>query len=251
MLYGLADAVFIDRVFGVPLNAYRAKLGLAPMSGVFKQWCHSPQCTIGLFPDWFAAPQPDWPKQTVLTGFPLFERAERPLPLSPELEAFLREGSKPIVFTPGSAMVHGHSFFIAAAQACKILGRRGVLLTRHAEQIPSHLPEGVIHVPYAPVSASILLPLSAALVHHAGGIGSTAQAMACGVPQLMMPMGFDQPDNARRIQNLGVGDELAPKQFTADAVARKLEGLLTSASVAAACRASGAQNSRPGRIRWH
>ena len=37
-----------------------------------------------------------------------------------------------------------------------------------------------------------LVPRSAALVHH-GGIGTLSQGLAGGVPQVVMPMGFDQP----------------------------------------------------------
>ena len=73
-------------------------------------------------------------------------------------------------------------------------GRRGLLLSRHREHIPRTLPSDVRHVEYAPFSE--LLPRCAALVHH-GGIGTSAQALAAGVPQLIMPMGHDQPDNSR------------------------------------------------------
>jgi rhamnosyltransferase subunit B len=219
-----------DRIFGRPLNAYRKQLNLPPVRNFLRDWCHSPQRVIGLFPSWYAAPQPDWPKQTVLTDFPLFDEKEV-TPLPEEVARFLDAGSPPIVFTPGSAMFQGQRFFAAAVEACGILNRRGLLLTRHAEQVPRDLPSGVIHAAYAPFSQ--LLPRSAALVHH-GGIGSTAQAMAAGVPQLMMPMGYDQPDNALRVRRLGVGDWLSRRQFTGRRVARKLDSLL---SRAIACRA--------------
>jgi rhamnosyltransferase subunit B len=232
LVHYLADVLVLNPVFGKPLNEFRARLNLPPIRGGIRDWYHSPQRTLGLFPAWYGPPQPDWPKQAALTGFMLYDEKEV-TPLSPELEKFLVEGSPPIVFTPGSAMIFGQAFFAAAVDACRRLGRRGVLLTRHAEQIPSALPAEVIHVPYAPFSR--ILPRSAAVVHH-GGIGSTAQGMACGVPQLLMPMGFDQPDNAQRIQRLGVGDWLSPKKFTGPAVAAKLRGLIDSPSVAAACR---------------
>jgi rhamnosyltransferase subunit B len=232
-MMNLASAAFLDPLFGRPLNEFRKTLALKPVHGVLKEWCHSPQRVIGLFPAWFAEKQPDWPPQTVLTGFPLFDE-KVVAGLSPELELFLERGSPPIVFTPGSAMHHGHAFFAAAAEACTILNRRGLLLTRHADQIPQNLPTGVIHLPYAPFSQ--LLPRSAALVHH-GGIGTTAQGLHAGIPQLMMPMSFDQPDNADRVKRLGVGDWLSPRKFTAIAVAPKLKNLLSSPTVADACRA--------------
>jgi rhamnosyltransferase subunit B len=44
-----------------------------------------------MFPEWYAPPQPDWPPQTVLTGFPLFdERGLGPIPA--EVSDFLAEG---------------------------------------------------------------------------------------------------------------------------------------------------------------
>ena len=86
-----------------------------------------------------------------------------------------------------------------------------------------------MHAEYAPFSA--LLPRVAALVHH-GGIGTCAQALAAGRPQLVMPMGFDQPDNAARLARLRVASALPPKRFTGASVARELDTLLGSDGVA-------------------
>jgi rhamnosyltransferase subunit B len=230
-ILNLANAAFLDPLFARPLNEFRKTLALKPVHGVLKEWCHSPQRVIGLFPEWFAQVQSDWPPQTVLTGFPLFDEKDV-TGISPDLAKFLDAGSPPIVFTPGSAMHHGQAFFAAAAGACAILNRRGLLLTRHEGQIPKHLPSGVMHVPYAPFTQ--LLPRSAALVHH-GGIGTTAQGLHAGIPQLIMPMSFDQPDNADRVQRLGAGDWLSPRKFTAKNVAAKLARLLESAEVKKAC----------------
>ena len=88
--------------------------------------------------------------------------------------------------------------------------------------------------PSTPRSAACL-PRAAALVHH-GGIGTLAQALRAGCPQLVMPMAFDQPDNAVRLERLGVGRYLRPSRFTGVAAARELEALLGSEEVARACR---------------
>ncbi|MBC8105842.1 MAG: glycosyltransferase [Anaerolineae bacterium] len=224
------DRFIIDPLVAPPLNAFRATLGLPPVSRVLWEWWNSPQMIVGLFPDWFAKPQADWPRQVKLTGFPLYdERGHEPL--SREVQAFLAAGDKPIAFTPGSAMVHGHQFFDAAVRACQKLNRRGILLTRFREQIPASLPANVIHADYAPFSD--LLPRVVALVHH-GGIGTTSQALAAGVPQLITPMSHDQFDNVFRVKQLGVGDEI--RWFRAGSVARKLNRLLTDPAVASACR---------------
>ena len=103
----------------------------------------------------------------------------------------------------------------------------------HRAQLPSTLPPSVDHFDYVPLTE--VLPRAAALVHH-GGIGSAAQAPAAGIPHLVRPMAFDQPDNADRLSELGVARILPPVRFRAKAVTRHLEQLLGSAAVAARCR---------------
>ncbi|HEX5272995.1 MAG TPA: nucleotide disphospho-sugar-binding domain-containing protein [Gemmataceae bacterium] len=237
MMFRLGDRLVIDRHLGGPLNGFRAGLGLPPVRGFFDRWWHSPLRILGLFPEWFGPPQPDWPPQTRLTGFPLYdERGAAELP--EELTRFLDGGEPPVVFTPGSAMTQGRDFFAAAVEACRVLGRRGLLLTRFPEQVPAPLPEGVRHFAYAPFSE--VLPRAAALVHH-GGIGTSAQALAAGAPQLVMPMAHDQPDNAARLRRLGVAVSLPRARFRGPTVAQALDELLGSKGVAENCRAVAAR----------
>lgn len=217
-----------DGVVCGPLNTFRAEIGLPPARRVLWDWMHSPQRIIGLFPEWYAPPQPDWPAHARQTGFPLYDEGDVQQ-LSPEAEAFLGEGPPPIVFTPGSGMRHGHRFFAASAEACRRLGRRGMLLTPFAEQIPVELPEGVRHFPYLPFSR--VLPHAAALVHH-GGVGTMSQALAAGVPQLITPYAFDQPDTAARIRRLGVGDAVSPRNYSAETATTVLKRLLSSEAAA-------------------
>ncbi len=191
---------------------------------------HSPLATIGLFPDWFASPQPDWPSQTRLTGFIFYDKRGEDEQLPRDVLDFLDAGDPPVVFTPGTAMKHGAQFFEASIQACQMLGRRGMLLTQHKDQLPSTLPEDIRHFNYLPFS--LILPRVAALVHH-GGIGTIAQALAAGIPQVIRPMTHDQPDNAARVQLLGTGVSISPKAYTVRTVAEKLNGLLSSVEVLA------------------
>src|SRR5262249_33851816 len=151
----------------------------------------------------------------------------------PELQQFLDAGEPPIAFTFGSAMWHAHEMLETSAKACAMLNRRGILLTRHREQVPSSLPPGVIHVDFAPFSE--LLPHCAALVHH-GGIGTCSQGLAAGVPQLVVPHAHDQPDNAARLVRLGVARKLEPRQYRINSVVRELGELLGSADVARNCK---------------
>jgi rhamnosyltransferase subunit B len=222
MIFAAVDFLVIDPTLGGPVNKLRASIGLGPVKRIFDSWIHSPDRVIGLFPEWFAAPAVDWPAQAVLTGFPLYDEADI-LPLDLELGRFLDSGEAPIVFTPGSAMRHGERFFVAAVEACRILGQRGLLVSMHDRHLPKRLPTEIRHVKYAPFSR--LLPRCAAIVHH-GGIGTSSQALAAGVPQLAMPMGFDQADNAVRLKRLGVAEVLPAQRFSARRAAVLLERVM-------------------------
>jgi rhamnosyltransferase subunit B len=232
MAYWFCDALVVDRALGPRMNDFRRKVGLEPVKRIFNGWIHSPDRVIGLFPEWFAPPPPDWPPQTILTGFPLYDEADV-TEVDAELEKFLSEGDKPIAFTPGSAMRHGNEFFATAVETCRILGRRGILLSRHEQHVPEDLPGEILHVGFAPFSR--LLPRCAAIVHH-GGIGTSSQALAAGIPQLVIRMAFDQADNAARLKRLGVSETLPARQFSAGRAARLLEKILDKEH-AAACRA--------------
>lgn len=206
-IWEVGDIKFVDPLICPELNKLRAELGLKPVSRILDGWWNHPGKVIGMWPEWYGPRQADWPAQFVHAGFPLYDEAEV-TPMTPDLLRFLDSGDAPIAFTPGSAMVFGRAFFEAAIDACRRLGKRGLLLTRHAEQIPPGLPPSVLHVPYAPFSQ--LLPRCAALVHH-GGIGTTAQGLRAGVPQVIAHFSHDQPDNADRLRKLGVGEGLPAK----------------------------------------
>ncbi|MGD0387529.1 MAG: glycosyltransferase [Tepidisphaeraceae bacterium] len=219
LVYWAVDALVMDRALAGPLNDFRRSLGLPPVKRLFNGWVHSPDRVIGLFPDWFAPPPRDWPRQTVLSGFPLYDESDV-IGVDPDIEKFLMAGQPPIAFTPGSAMRHGERFFAEALRTCGILGCRGVLLSRHAQHVPANLPPEVRHVDYVPFSR--LLPDCAALVHH-GGIGTAAQGLAAGIPQLVVPMAHDQPDNAARLKRLGVAEVLPARRFRAAPAAAALK----------------------------
>jgi UDP:flavonoid glycosyltransferase YjiC (YdhE family) len=183
---------------GRPLNRLRARLGLPPVWRLFRWWL-SPDLVIGLFPPWFAAPQPDWPPKLRLAGFGRYDGARAELPEA--VRAFCRAGPMPVAFTLGTGMAHAAGFFRNAVAACRAAGVRGILLTRHPGLIPP-LPPTIFHCPFAPFRQ--LLPLCGAVAHH-GGVGTTAAALEAGCPQVVLPLAWDQPDNAARVQHLGVG----------------------------------------------
>lgn len=199
LFWWLADRLLIDPLFARPLNDLREKLGLKPVRRVLGPWLHQADLNLGLFPDWFCPTPRDWPP-LARTDFPLYDVDQSPT-LEPALLEFLEQGPAPVVFTGGTGFGQMKSFYQSCVTACQQQRTRGILLTRHDSNLPE-LPPSIRHFHYAPFSQ--LLPRCAALVHH-GGIGTLAQAVAAGIPQIVVPQSHDQFDNAYRIQRLGLG----------------------------------------------
>lgn len=214
--------LLMDHLLGRPVNRLRARLGLPRVHRMMREWIHSPDRVIGLFPDWFAPPQDDWPEQTVLTGFPLYD-AGKQTPLSPQLRSFLDEGAPPLAFFTGTGVRHAGAFFDTAIEICRSTGRRGVMLSAFPENFKAVVPPFIHVEAYAPFS--LLLPRAAAFFHH-GGIGSAAQALVAGTPQIVIPAAFDQADNAERVARLGTGVVIRTGEFNVRKGVAALERVL-------------------------
>ncbi|MFO1220616.1 MAG: glycosyltransferase [Burkholderiaceae bacterium] len=201
---------------------------------------------VTLFPPWFAPTQSDWPGPIVEGDFALHdphETADAAPALSPALQDFLARGDAPLVFTPGSANFHAARLLRLALAAVQRLGQRAVFLTPQRSQVPDPLPPQVMWLPYVPLGA--LLPHAALLLHH-GGIGTAAQALRAGVPQMVVPHGWDQFDNAVRLRRLGVARSCPAYRLTGFALRRHLGALLGDAGVRQACQAAAARMTGSG-----
>jgi UDP:flavonoid glycosyltransferase YjiC (YdhE family) len=211
-----------------PIQQLRTKLGLPKGKAPLFEDQYSPNLVLALFSQVFAQPQPDWPKQTCITGFPFYDYQDKP-ELTPELSEFLDAGSPPIIFTLGSsAVMDAGNFYIESAIAAKKLGHRAVLLIgkdQHNKPPQSLLSENIAAFDYAPYAK--LFSRSIAIVHQ-GGIGTTAQALRSGRPMLIMPYSHDQPDNAARVERLGVGRTIERTRYTNAQAAAELKQLLTN-----------------------
>jgi rhamnosyltransferase subunit B len=231
-LFWFMDTFYSERLIGPELNAFRATLGLNPVRGIFSTYIHSPQLVLGLFPEWFAPRQPDWPAHTHLTGFVLHDAWGEP-EAQAQADAFLGAGPAPLVVTPGSAAMDRTEFFRRTVAACEALGLRAMLVTNHPEQLPQKLPPGIRAFPYLPFSS--VLPRCAAIAYH-GGIGTLAQAVKAGVPHLVVPNAYDQPDNGQRIERLGLGFALSPRHYTPRSATCAIGELCRSAEIRERCR---------------
>jgi UDP:flavonoid glycosyltransferase YjiC (YdhE family) len=173
------------------------------------------------------------PKPTAIAGQAFFDRdGPDGQALTPEAEAFLAVGPPPLVFTVGSfATLAAARFYGEAAKAARKLKRRAILLVGRDAEAELRAKLGgpdILVLGYAP--HSLLFPRAAVNIHH-GGIGTTGQALRAGVPQLVVPMFGDQPDNAYRIERLGVGAVLPFKKFNFRSAAKALKPLLNNALI--------------------
>ena len=235
--YWTADKFLIDKELAPGLNAFRKELGLDPVSGIFVDYIHSPHLVLGLFDDWFAPVQPDWPPNLHLPGFVLYDAGSH-REVSAEAAAFLAAGPPPVLFTPGSGAATLRDFFRESAEACRIAGLRGMLVTNFPEQLPGALPAGVRAFSYLPFSQ--ILPRCSTMVYP-GGIGTMAQTIQAGVPHLVVPYAHDQPDNAARVQRLGLGKFVYPEKYRAVKVASLLQDLLSDSGLREHCKSFSAR----------
>ncbi len=231
-LFGLFKRSVRD--WEAPLQEFRAELGLPPTDRMAMfEGQFSPLLNLALFDPQLAQPQPDWPPHTHVCGSPIFDGAAPDVQMRDDVARFLDAGEPPIVFALGSSAVWiAGDFWNHAAAAAQQLGRRALLVT--GPVLLQDLPEGVRAFSYLPYSQ--VFPRSAVVVHQAG-IGTLAQGLRAGRPQLIVPVAFDQPDNARRAEALGLARTLPFRKANAQRLAAELDALLADPGYAEAASA--------------
>jgi rhamnosyltransferase subunit B len=77
------------------------------------------------------------------------------------------------------------------------------------------------------VDLGYLLPRARLLVHH-GGIGTLAQALRAGIPQIIRPRMYDQPMNGLRVALNGLGGMLYDDGYNGAEIANVYRHISTS-----------------------
>jgi len=204
---------------------FRAEIGL-PANGDVPFLQDSVACAgFGLFSPMLAAAQPDFPSAAAIVGSTFHDGGET-APLDIELEDFLSAGEPPLVMTLGSfAALDGAEILRGGVEAARRLHRRVVVIAGRddAKNFAHQAGPDVLVRGYAPHSTVFS---RAAVVMHHGGVGTAAQALRSGRPQLIIPFFADQPDNAGRIARLGCARVLPRRNFTARRAEAHLQALL-------------------------
>lgn len=232
LILNKVDKDYLDKTLAPELNRFRQELKLPAINKIYSHWIFSPLKIMGLFPEWFAKPALDWPANTQLTGFINYdENAQQPVP--EQILNFLNGGESPVILTYGTANTQSEFFFQTLIAAGRRLNLRLLILTQYPQQLPALRFNRECQAAY--VSLPTVLPRVKAIVHH-GGIGTTAQALAAAVPQLIVPFAYDQFDNAVKLEKIGAGISLiSKKSYSVERAAKALEDLLTSEAIKSQC----------------
>jgi MGT family glycosyltransferase len=222
----VADEAALRRQYE-PFNAAREKMQLPPFPvgpdtvtiALARRAARTLVCLPREFDPW-----PDPPAGVVHAG-PIAEEAagadwEQP---------WSDDDDRPLVVVSMGTTYMSHEELLGrVAEGLADLAARVLVLTGH-ELAPNEVAarEGVFVASYVPHAA--VLPEASLVVTHAG-TGTLMAAFSAGVPVVCIPLGRDQYDNARRVEELGLGTVLAP-EATAWEIRQSVENALDSADL--------------------
>ena len=172
------DAERVQALFGPPVNAHRASMGLPPMNNI-RDLVFTDQPWLAS--DLTLAPWPGSPDLDVVQTGAWIVADERPLPA--ELAAFLDAGTPPVYVTFGSVPAPKDAARVAIG-AIRAQGRRVLLGRGWANLAPIDDRDDCLAV--GEVNHQSLFKRVAAVVHH-GGAGTTTAAAKAGAPQVVVP----------------------------------------------------------------
>ena len=244
----VANALLINREASVPppfigwgyddsargvkrnLGGYRvADLMMRPLFGVIRRqaeaWrlgpissledCLSPLLQISQSVEGFDFPRRHAPSSLVHVG-PLRE---------PNVEDRPEPDGRPLVFCSlGTLQGARFPIFRTAAQACDdldlslVVAHGGRLSPRQIAGLPGR-PRVEAYVPQR-----ALMERAAAVITH-GGLNTVLDALAAGVPLIVVPLAFEQGAIAARVVRCGAGMAIAPRRLTPVRVAAALTAL--------------------------
>jgi len=213
------------RLFDRPVNRARQRVGLPAASNSFFTPVDSGQPYLVMASPAVIDPPVDWPQNVTLTGFVTWDRVSS-FPDPDGLEEFLSAPDPPILVTLGaSSSLDPQHFYRHAAEAVTSLGHRALVLTGPTPR-PVELPVDprIFSTTFAPLSR--VASRCQAAVHH-GGIGTTIALLKSGLPQVVIPRGFDQPQTTIRMTRLGVARTLPWRRESTEHLTSELDALLS------------------------
>jgi UDP:flavonoid glycosyltransferase YjiC (YdhE family) len=189
--------------FNATVNRLRSELNLPPITDLLANNSRFDHMMIGLYEELMPACE-SWRDLDYSYIGPCIPTTR--VKLSDELEAFLRQGPKPIYIGFGS-MRHANSEDLTRIllDAVRDAGVR-VILAQNASKIGNGLrgSENVFAMRDYPIPHHVLFPRLKAAVHHGSWIATHFAAQA-GIPQLVLPQSSDQYLWANVVWKNGLG----------------------------------------------
>jgi rhamnosyltransferase subunit B len=217
-----------------PIHQFRRQIGL-PQTRLnpFFEGQYLGARPVGLYSKLLGDIQPDFPNRFVIAGFAFYDGQPRGRDADSGLESFLEQGPPPLTFTQGTSAVHDSERFARVAiEAVEQLKERAILVLDDELRVrlQPRISQNVLLTGYLPYSK--IFGRSKAIIHHAG-VGTMAQALRSGRPQLITPYFADQPDNAARVERLGIARVIPPGHWSAHRVAHELRSITMDTALAA------------------
>lgn len=184
----------------------------------------------------FPRPEP-WPFVPVGPLRRAEELAEAELP-------FALPSDKPLVFASMGTLLGGDlKVWNALSAACRKAGA-ALVMTHGGRLSADEVASLGVHHAAAFLSYRAVMRHAALVITH-GGSNTVLDALACGVPLLVRPVGFDQPGNLARVRHHGLGEELA-SLWRPNAIAEQVRRLITDTATRSRCEAVAVALARAG-----
>ncbi len=129
---------------------------------------------------------------------------------------FIVTDNKPLIYISlGTVVKGGNKFFKKCFEALKDSDVNVIMSVGKSVQLDSlgKIPDNFMV--YQSVPQLKVLKSSNVFITH-GGMNSISEAFSAGVPMIVIPFMSDQPTNARRIEELGLGVQMSYKKLTSD-----------------------------------
>ncbi|CAL4870055.1 hypothetical protein MMA231_04353 (plasmid) [Asticcacaulis sp. MM231] len=187
------------------INDWRETLGLnrLPFRGFLKErW----QNTLSFFPQAYGEPQSRWAQAGDCVGFHYLDDPAEP---ASDIRTFVEQG-RPVVMSLGTGMQDTAVFLRIAENVAKRTDVPVLFLSPFVETEDTRQDGRLLC--RKRVDHGYLLPHARLMIHN-GGIGAVGQGLRAGIPQVIVPRLYDQPDNARRVLRIGAGVRILPPLF--------------------------------------
>lgn len=219
-------------------NSLRRQLGLPTADGTLaRRMTKAPGVELQAYDPIFAVDDDLWRRDSTERPRPVIGYLA-PTPeqgdavVDPELQAWLTAGDPPVYVGFGSMPVRDPQATLTAVIAMARRVRRRILLCAgwndlsKIGDVGSGAGDQVDVQVVSEVDHRVVFPQCAAVVHH-GGAGTTAAALAAGVPQVICWFGSDQPFWGAELTRLGIGAALPMRQLDGQRLGHAVNEVLT------------------------